>query len=152
MIIQFKCSKIHSIILMDFLTPPVADIKNLTITDSFSPPTTALENLNISGRNTDKNKPRKQNHINPSWMLAEEESFRLSHLTALIRLFYQSWIRLEVDPSPHPSNNIVSAEDRINQLHLHASKRLSNREKFQRFRLMYFKRSINGELSNMGKG
>ncbi|KAK1373508.1 hypothetical protein POM88_029701 [Heracleum sosnowskyi] len=115
---------------MDFLTPPTEALENLTLTDPLIPP-----------RNNDIKNP-----TNPSPMLSGEESYRLSLLTALFILWCgppETCQSYAVDP------NIVSAEDRMNQLPLHASKRSSNREKFQR--LMYLQRRLIAELSNMAE-
>lgn len=138
---------------MDFLTPPTAAFENLTITESLSPPTTSLENLTISGRDAEKNKPRKQKHIKPS----REELFRLAHLTTLITRWYgllktcQSCIPHETNTSPGPSNNIVSADERINKFRLQCSKRLSNRVNFISFRLIFIGRRITHKLSIMAE-
>ncbi|KAK1373506.1 hypothetical protein POM88_029699 [Heracleum sosnowskyi] len=105
--------------------------------DFLTPPTEALENLSISSRNNEM----KNLTTNPSPMLSGEESYRRSLLTALFIMW--------CGPPETCQSCIPLAVERMNQLPLHASKRLSNREKFQR--LMYLQRRLIAELSNMAE-
>ncbi|WOG95950.1 hypothetical protein DCAR_0415279 [Daucus carota subsp. sativus] len=138
---------------MDHPTPPTAALQNLTIADSPCIPTTPLENLTISATNTEKSTPRKVlTHTKPS----REESFRRAHLTAMTRQWYgpakasPSPIRIE-DPSTSRPSNVASAEERLDQLRVHASKPWLNREGFNSLRLAYVRRRVIGELSSMAK-
>ncbi|KAL1819048.1 hypothetical protein ACET3Z_013917 [Daucus carota] len=112
---------------MDHPTPPTAALQNLTIADSPCIPTTPLENLTIISTNTEKSK---------QWYGPAKVS--------------PSPIRIE-DPSTSRPSNVASAEERLDQLRVHASKPWLNREGFNSLRLAYVRRRVIGELSSMAK-
>lgn len=121
---------------MDFLTPPTAYLKSLTITDSLSPPTNTLQNLTVS--NTIKPHMHKSN-------LSRKLSREGSQRRALIRKMSQtlkasrtSKVLKETNLDPH-TTYIVSPEERyLKQLEhqLRALKELGNQEFAKSVRLL----------------